>query len=150
MTNIWRETYIRQSEVNAIETIRLVPTDKALSLEAEVRSAKGLSTRTVRTGVSSGQRVMISILLRIALARAFRTNLQTLCLDEPTNYLDEDNTRQLADMIGRFTERSHLQVIVITHSALFRDEIVQTAADAKKFQVVIRVAGSQIVEATDE
>lgn len=53
-------------------------------------------------------------------------------------------------MIGRFTEKSNLQVIVITHSALFRDEIVQTSADAKKFQVVIRDAGSQIIEATDE
>ena len=60
--------------------------------------------RPVRTGVSSGQRVMISILMRIAFAKAFQTNILTLCLDEPTNFLDTANAESLAAMLGQFVE----------------------------------------------
>ena len=102
--------------------------------------------RPIRTGTSSGQRVMISILLRVAFAKAFKTNILTLCLDEPTNFLDQDNTEKLARMLSQFIEENDLQVNVITHSENFVDKLVAYSREFKKFRVAAGNGGSAIME----
>lgn len=45
----------------------------------------------MRGRCSAGQKVLASILIRIALAESFAVNCGVLALDEPTTNLDEDN-----------------------------------------------------------
>lgn len=44
----------------------------------------------MRGRCSAGQKVLASILIRIALAQVFGENFKILALDEPTTNLDED------------------------------------------------------------
>lgn len=50
---------------------------------------------------SMGQKVMASIVIRLALAEAFGINCSVLTLDEPTTNLDEENIKSIFDLIAR-------------------------------------------------
>lgn len=57
---------------------------------------KGAVELDMRGRCSAGQKVLASIIVRLALAEAFGTNCGVLALDEPTTNLDCDNIRNLA------------------------------------------------------
>lgn len=50
----------------------------------------------MRGRCSAGQKVLASIIIRLALAESFGTNCGILALDEPTTNLDRDNIHSLA------------------------------------------------------
>jgi DNA repair protein RAD50 len=50
----------------------------------------------MRNRCSAGQKVLASIIIRLALAESFSLNCGILALDEPTTNLDEANVQQLA------------------------------------------------------
>lgn len=50
----------------------------------------------MRNRCSAGQKVLASIIIRLALAESFSLNCGILALDEPTTNLDEANVNQLA------------------------------------------------------
>ena len=50
----------------------------------------------MRGRCSAGQKVLASIIIRLALAESFSTNCGVLALDEPTTNLDRDNIHSLA------------------------------------------------------
>lgn len=50
----------------------------------------------MRGRCSAGQKVLASIIIRLALAESFGTNCGILALDEPTTNLDKDNIQSLA------------------------------------------------------
>ena len=50
----------------------------------------------MRGRCSAGQKVLASIIIRLALAESFGTNCGILALDEPTTNLDQANIQALA------------------------------------------------------
>jgi DNA repair protein RAD50 len=77
----------------------------------------------MRGRCSAGQKVLASIIIRLALAECFGVNCGLIALDEPTTNLDRDNIRSLAeslhDIIKHRQQQSNFQLIVITHDEEF-------------------------------
>lgn len=75
----------------------------------------------MRGRCSAGQKVLASIIIRIALTESFGHNM--LALDEPTTNLDQDNIRALAEslseIIAHRRQQTNFQLIVITHDEEF-------------------------------
>ncbi|KAI9730367.1 MAG: DNA repair protein rad50 [Cirrosporium novae-zelandiae] len=81
----------------------------------------------MRGRCSAGQKVLASIIIRLALAECFGVNCGLIALDEPTTNLDRDNIRSLAkalhDIIHERQQQSNFQLIVITHDEEFLKEM---------------------------
>ncbi|KAG0003527.1 DNA repair protein rad50 [Modicella reniformis] len=77
----------------------------------------------MRGRCSAGQKVLASIIIRLALADSFSLNCGIMALDEPTTNLDEANVAQLAQSLRTIIEKhrrqSNFQLIVITHDEDF-------------------------------
>ena len=85
----------------------------------------GGSGLDMRGRCSAGQKILASIIIRLALAETFCNNCGILCLDEPTTNLDEENSKSLAkalrEIIQSRSEDQNFQLIVITHDPVFVD-----------------------------
>lgn len=57
---------------------------------------KGENSFDMRGRCSCGQKVLASIVIRLALAETFCLNCGIMALDEPTTNLDRDNIESLA------------------------------------------------------
>jgi DNA repair protein RAD50 len=77
----------------------------------------------MRGRCSAGQKVLASIIIRLALAESFGVNCGLIALDEPTTNLDRDNIKSLAEslhmIIRNRQAQSNFQLIVITHDEEF-------------------------------
>ena len=77
----------------------------------------------MRGRCSAGQKVLASIIIRLALAECFSANCGLFALDEPTTNLDRDNIEALAralhGLIKNRREQNNFQLIVITHDEDF-------------------------------
>lgn len=77
----------------------------------------------MRGRCSAGQKVLASIIIRLALAECFGKNCGVIALDEPTTNLDQDNIESLAQSLGAIIEsrrvQKNFQLIVITHDEHF-------------------------------
>lgn len=56
----------------------------------------------MRGRCSAGQKVLASIIVRLALAESFSTNCGLLALDEPTTNLDRENVSSLAKALAEY------------------------------------------------
>jgi DNA repair protein RAD50 len=77
----------------------------------------------MRGRCSAGQKVLASIIIRLALAESFGVNCGLIALDEPTTNLDRDNIKSLAESLHAIIKarqaQSNFQLIVITHDEEF-------------------------------
>ncbi|TAQ90742.1 hypothetical protein B7494_g906 [Chlorociboria aeruginascens] len=77
----------------------------------------------MRGRCSAGQKVLASIIIRLALAECFGVNCGIIALDEPTTNLDRDNIRALASSLHKIIkerqQQANFQLIVITHDEEF-------------------------------
>ncbi|KJZ77374.1 hypothetical protein HIM_03098 [Hirsutella minnesotensis 3608] len=77
----------------------------------------------MRGRCSAGQKVLASIIIRLALAESFGVNCGLIALDEPTTNLDRDNIKSLAESLHAIIKarqaQSNFQLIVITHDEDF-------------------------------
>jgi DNA repair protein RAD50 len=77
----------------------------------------------MRGRCSAGQKVLASIIIRLALAESFGVNCRLIALDEPTTNLDRDNIKSLAESLHMIIKarqaQSNFQLIVITHDEEF-------------------------------
>jgi len=77
----------------------------------------------MRGRCSAGQKVLASIIVRLALAECFGVNCGLIALDEPTTNLDRDNIKALAESLSEIIkirrQQSNFQLIVITHDEDF-------------------------------
>eukprot|EP01022_Parablepharisma_sp_SALTPOND_P005113 TRINITY_DN1216_c1_g1_i4.p1 TRINITY_DN1216_c1_g1~~TRINITY_DN1216_c1_g1_i4.p1 ORF type:complete len:1142 (+),score=175.87 TRINITY_DN1216_c1_g1_i4:8199-11624(+) len=77
----------------------------------------------MRGRCSAGQKVLGSLLIRLALAEAFCADCGVLALDEPTTNLDTENITGLAealtDIINERAGHKNFQLIVISHDEPF-------------------------------
>lgn len=86
----------------------------------------------MRGRCSAGQKVLASIIIRLALAECFGVNCGMIALDEPTTNLDAENIESLARSLSNIIElrqaQKNFQLIVITH-----DEKFLTYMNASKY-----------------
>lgn len=71
---------------------------------------------------SMGQKVLASIVIRLALTESFSSQCNIIALDEPTTNLDRKHVEQLAIQIKKLLEikkKSNFQMILITHDNEF-------------------------------
>ncbi|KAI6250701.1 DNA repair protein RAD50 [Erysiphe necator] len=77
----------------------------------------------MRGRCSAGQRVLASIIIRLALAECFGVSCGVIALDEPTTNLDRENINALAESLNRIIHsrrrQSNFQLIIITHDEEF-------------------------------
>lgn len=120
---LWKKTY----QGTDIDTILIRSDNEAAkgnrSYNYRVCMAKQEAEMDMRGRCSAGQRVLASIIIRLALAECFGVNCGLIALDEPTTNLDRDNIRSLAeslhDIIRARRQQSNFQLIVITHDEEF-------------------------------
>ncbi|EKG06364.1 DNA repair protein RAD50, putative [Trypanosoma cruzi] len=125
LADLWRQTY----KGSDIDTVELRSEDDVTSTTARrsysyrVVMKRGNSEMDMRGRCSAGQKVLASVLIRLALSEAFCCDCGILALDEPTTNLDEDNARSLAESLRLLIENhravKHFQLIVITHDEQF-------------------------------
>lgn len=121
---LWKRTYsgtdvdsiqIRSDEVNT--------NVKGKSYNYRVVMYKQDAELDMRGRCSAGQKVLASIIIRLALSETFGVNCGVIALDEPTTNLDEENIESLAKSLSNIIEmRRHqrnFQLIVITHDEKF-------------------------------
>ncbi|KAL8828161.1 MAG: hypothetical protein Q9191_002749 [Dirinaria sp. TL-2023a] len=121
---LWRATY-QGTDVDKI-LIRSENEDEKKgnrSYNYRVCMVKQDAELDMRGRCSAGQKVLASIIIRLALAECFGVNCGLITLDEPTTNLDRDNIRSLAeslhDIIRARQQQANFQLVVITHDEEF-------------------------------
>lgn len=160
---LWRATY----QGTDIDTI-------AIRSEKESQSASNNNRRNynyrltmvkqdtemdMRGRCSAGQKVLASIIIRLALAESFGVNCGLIALDEPTTNLDSDNIRSLAvslhGIIKARQAQANFQLIVITHDEEFLrhmrcnefcDKFYRVKRNENQCSVIIKDDVSRITE----
>ncbi len=93
------------------------------SYNYRVVMTKGTTELDMRGRCSAGQRVLASIVIRLALAETFCLNCGVMALDEPTTNLDYANKRglamALAQIIAHRAAQDNFQLVIITHDEDF-------------------------------
>ncbi|KAH9508246.1 DNA repair protein rad50 [Bulinus truncatus] len=126
---LWKNTY----RGNDIETILIQSEADDSAGAGTMKNRRTYNYRVVmrKNGVdldmrgrcSAGQKVLASIIIRLALAETFCTNCGILALDEPTTNLDRANIESLAmalvSVIKERQSQRHFQLIIITHDEDF-------------------------------
>ncbi|KAL9116130.1 MAG: hypothetical protein Q9227_000499 [Pyrenula ochraceoflavens] len=120
---LWQRTY-QGTDVDTILIRSDTETAKGnRSYNYRVCMKKGHAEMDMRGRCSAGQKVLASIIIRLALAECFATNCGFIALDEPTTNLDSDNIQALAislhDLIKSREKQANFQLIVITHDENF-------------------------------
>ena len=121
---LWKRTYsgtdidtikIRSDEVSS--------TSRGKSYNYRVVMYKQDAELDMRGRCSAGQKVLASIIIRLALSETFGLNCGVIALDEPTTNLDEENIESLAKSLHNIIElrrhQKNFQLIVITHDEKF-------------------------------
>lgn len=111
----------------------------------------------MRGRCSAGQKVLASIIVRLALAESFGVNCGLIALDEPTTNLDRDNIKSLAQslhaLIRARQAQSNFQLIVITHDedflrhmrcSDFCDGFFRVRRDERQNSVIVRESINKI------
>ncbi|GAA5829449.1 hypothetical protein JCM5353_001337 [Sporobolomyces roseus] len=119
----------------------------ARSYNYRVVMFKDQTEMDMRGRCSAGQKVLASIIIRLALAESFSVNCGIMALDEPTTNLDKDNIIALAgslsDLIKERQGQSNFQLIVITHDEEFLETLGGSGV-IDKYWRVSRGDGGQV------
>ena len=130
LDELWKKTYTG----NDVETIKIkadpIAARKSGTTATNNRSynyrvvmVKNGTELDMRGRCSAGQRVLASIIIRIALAECFCLNFGMIALDEPTTNLDDENVESLAralhSIIKDRSAQKNFQLIIITHDEKF-------------------------------
>ncbi|KUI62987.1 DNA repair protein RAD50 [Cytospora mali] len=120
---LWRATY----QGTDIDTIAIRSdadsNNSRRTYNYRVTMVKQDTEMDMRGRCSAGQKVLASIIIRLALAESFGISCGLIALDEPTTNLDSDNIRSLAvslhGIIKARQSQTNFQLIVITHDEEF-------------------------------
>lgn len=113
------------------------------SYEYKIVFVKQDGTQLPMKGKSSaGQRMLASIVIRLALSEAFCVNSGLLALDEPTTNLDQENIKLLAQFLKKLiksrNKQESFQLIIITHDKEFINMI---ASHVESYYQISKDAG---------
>ena len=99
------------------------------SFQYSVVMRKGGAEMPMRQRCSAGQKVLASLVIRLALADIYGAKCSIMALDEPTTNLDKRHkdslARALADIIEQRSKFANFQLILITHDRSFVDTLQQ-------------------------
>eukprot|EP00760_Papus_ankaliazontas_P002837 PhM_4_TR11295/c0_g1_i1/m.93343/K10866/RAD50; DNA repair protein RAD50 len=131
IAHLWRTTYagsdIDSIEIKFDEEGATAGTSGRRNYKYRVVMRKGDAELDMRGRCSAGQKVLASVVIRLALSEAFCCDCGILVLDEPTTNLDEDNVISLARALRSIIEARrglrHFQLVVITHDEAFVKEL---------------------------
>jgi DNA repair protein RAD50 len=122
--DLWNLTY-KGEDITNIEIIsgQEAGSRSSRSYNYRVVMSKGGSKMDMRGRCSAGQRVLASIVIRLALAEVFCVSFGCIALDEPTVNLDYQNKKglavALAQIIASRQQQSNFQLVLITHDEEF-------------------------------
>jgi DNA repair protein RAD50 len=123
---LWQKTY-RNSDIDYIQIRADTEGSANRSYNYRVVMVCGGAELDMRGRCSAGQRVLASLVIRLALAESFCLNCGILALDEPTTNLDADNAQSLAEALKAIMaarrDQENFQLIVITHDEAFAKHI---------------------------
>ncbi|PAV91154.1 hypothetical protein WR25_10968 isoform B [Diploscapter pachys] len=153
LEELWREVY----DGADIESIK-IRADKGKA--SKTRAAYDYCVNMVVEGgievemrdkSSAGQKMLASILIRIALADAFGGVCSMIALDEPTTNLDRDKVEQLAAMLNRLVHTrskkyKQFQMIVISHDDELVDQLIRGCQPEYTYHLAKNNAGHTIVK----
>ncbi|PCH40037.1 hypothetical protein WOLCODRAFT_162047 [Wolfiporia cocos MD-104 SS10] len=130
MRHLWNKTY----QGTDIDGIKISSDSEGgvtkRSYNYRVVMTKDQVEMDMRGRCSAGQKMLASIIIRLALADSFGQNCGILALDEPTNALDTENIDALAaslvDIINERKSNSNFQLIIITHDENFLRKLGQS------------------------
>ncbi|KAM7143000.1 DNA repair protein RAD50 isoform 3-T5 [Molossus nigricans] len=125
--DLWRSTYrgqdIEYIEIRSDADENVSASDKRRNYNYRVVMLKGDTALDMRGRCSAGQKVLASLIIRLALAETFCLNCGILALDEPTTNLDRENIESLAhalvEIIKNRSQQRNFQLLVITHDEDF-------------------------------
>ncbi|KAN0125486.1 P-loop containing nucleoside triphosphate hydrolase protein [Lactarius tabidus] len=130
MRHLWNKTY-QGTDIDGIK-IRYDSEGGASkrSYNYRVVMMKDQVEMDMRGRCSAGQKMLASIIIRLALSDSFGQNCGILALDEPTNALDVENIDALAaslvDIINERKNHANFQLIIITHDENFLRKLGQS------------------------
>uniref|UniRef100_UPI00358F3D7A DNA repair protein RAD50 isoform X1 n=2 Tax=Myxine glutinosa TaxID=7769 RepID=UPI00358F3D7A len=125
--DLWRTIY-RGQDIEYIEICSdadegFLTSDKRRTYNYRVVRVQADTRLDMRCHCSAGQKVLASLIIRLALAETFCLNCGILALDEPTTNLDRENIESLAlalvEIIKSRSQQSNFQLLVITHDEDF-------------------------------
>uniref|UniRef100_A0A8C5Q7R2 Zinc-hook domain-containing protein n=1 Tax=Leptobrachium leishanense TaxID=445787 RepID=A0A8C5Q7R2_9ANUR len=108
--DLWRSTYrgqdIEYIEIRSDADDGVTAADKRRTYNYRVVMIKGDTALDMRGRCSAGQKVLASLIIRLALAETFCLNCGILALDEPTTNLDRENIESLAHALVESDHRN--------------------------------------------
>uniref|UniRef100_A0A669BW05 RAD50 double strand break repair protein n=1 Tax=Oreochromis niloticus TaxID=8128 RepID=A0A669BW05_ORENI len=125
--DLWRSTY-RGQDIEYVEIRSDVDENSSAGVRRRVYNyrvvmVKGDTALDMRGRCSAGQKVLASLIIRLALAETFCLNCGILALDEPTTNLDRENIESLAhalvEIIKSRSRQRNFQLLIITHDEDF-------------------------------
>uniref|UniRef100_A0A8D3CH58 RAD50 homolog, double strand break repair protein n=1 Tax=Scophthalmus maximus TaxID=52904 RepID=A0A8D3CH58_SCOMX len=125
--DLWRSTY-RGQDIEYVEIRSDVDENSSAAVKRRVYNyrvvmVKGDTALDMRGRCSAGQKVLASLIIRLALAETFCLNCGILALDEPTTNLDRENIESLAhalvEIIKSRSRQRNFQLLIITHDEDF-------------------------------
>ncbi|KAI8914853.1 AAA domain-containing protein [Powellomyces hirtus] len=127
INKIIRELWVNTYQGNDIDTIEIRSDNENVTGNRQynyrVVMLKGDTTLDMRGRCSAGQKVLTSLIIRLALAETFCLNCGILALDEPTTNLDRDNIESLAESLANIInlrrQQANFQLLIITHDEEF-------------------------------
>jgi DNA repair protein RAD50 len=147
---LWQNTY----KGNDIQTIEIRADQEETSGKRNYNyrlvMIKGDTELDMRGRCSAGQKVLSSLVIRLALAETFCLNCGILALDEPTTNLDRYNVESFAgalvNIIENRKQQRNFQLIIITHD----EEFVQLLGRSEHADHYWRVSKDQNQHSTIE
>jgi len=146
---LWRQTY----RGNDIDYIRIKTDDVDPNAEIDKRKKVNYNVVMVKNGggaelemrgrCSAGQKVLASLVIRLALAETFSASCGIIALDEPTTNLDRDNIESLSEALAALVDKrgyggGRFQLLVITHDEDLIHSLGRHVAEQKYYYRVTR------------
>ena len=136
ISKLWSETY----KGNDIETILICAdvdnSSKKTSFNYRICFKSKNCEVDMRGRCSSGQKMMASLVIRIALAQAFSAGFTVVALDEPTTNMDNLNSEGLAESISFLSSKyEKLQFVIISHDQEFLRKIIRHSPRESYFTI---------------
>ncbi|KAF6170589.1 hypothetical protein GIB67_021461 [Kingdonia uniflora] len=149
---LWQQTY-RGQDIDCISIRSDSEGAGTRSYSYRVLMQTGDAELEMRGRCSAGQKVLASLIIRLALAETFCLNCGILALDEPTTNLDGPNAESLAAALLRIMEdrkgQENFQLIVITHDERFAQLIGQRQHAERYYRVTKDEHQHSIIEAQE-
>ncbi|KAI3768610.1 hypothetical protein L2E82_19440 [Cichorium intybus] len=135
---LWQRTY-RGQDIDYISIHSDAEHSGTRSYSYKVVMQTGDAELEMRGRCTAGQKMLASLIIRLALAETFCLNCGILALDEPTTNLDVPNAESLHAALLRIMEdrkgQENFQLIVIMHDERFAQLIGQRQHAEKYYRV---------------